>query len=233
MPLRIGHRGAAGTHPENTMVSFRHALELGVHGVEFDIHRSRDGHLVVIHDPTLERTTTGKGLIRDLTLAEIRQVDAGVNKGAQFAGERVPTLLELIRATPPECMLFLELKAGSLHYPGIERDLVDLLRAEGAAGRTQISSFDHQALKLIHEVAPDIELGMLFADNPVDPVAMARACGASALHPYWQWLSPQMVAAARAGGLKINVWTVNQPEQIALVKQLGVDGIMSDYPDRL
>ncbi len=233
MFLRIGHRGAAGTHPENTMVSFRRAIELGVDGIEFDVHRTRDGHLVVIHDPTLGRTTNGTGLIRDLTLAEIQQFDAGSHKGAEFTGERVPTLRELIRSTPPELRLFLELKAGSIHYPGVEQDLIDVLREEGATDRTQISSFDHQALKRIHEIAPDMELGMLFDDNPVDPIAMARACGATALHPYFQWVSPQMLAAAHAAGMKVNVWTVNEPQFIVLLKQIGVDGIMSDYPDRI
>jgi len=233
MTLRIGHRGAAGTRPENTIISFNRAVELGCDGIEFDIHRTKDGHLVVIHDPTLNRTTTGSGWVREHTLATIKQLDAGKWKHAKYAGERVPTLAEVIQQTPSSLKLFIELKAGSIHYPGIEAELIQTLKAEGAMERTQISSFDHHGLRLIHELAPQIELGMLFADNPVDPVAMAKACGAQAIHPFYLWVQPPMVMAARAAGLKVNVWTVNDPGPISLLKQLQVDGVMSDYPDRI
>jgi len=233
MTLRLGHRGASGTHPENTMISFARAVELGCDGIEFDVHRTKDGHLVVIHDPTLNRTTNGTGWVRDHTLAEIKRLDAGKFKHAKYAGQQVPTLAEVIHQTPVDLKLFIELKAGSIHYPGIEADLIQALKTERALDRTQISSFDHHGLKLIHELDPHIELGMLFSDNPVDPVAMARACGATALHPFYLWVQPPMVMAARAAGMKVNVWTVNDPVPIALLKQIGVDGVFSDYPDRL
>lgn len=234
MTLRIGHRGAAGTHPENTLASFRRAVEAGMDGIELDVHRTRDGHLVVIHDPTLDRTTDGTGYVRDLTLDQVRQADAGKWKGDRFAGERVPTLQELFRALPSSLRFFVELKAGSIHYPGIEEDLVRLIRAEGMEGRTEVSSFDHQALLRISRLAPDLELGMLFADNPVNPVRMAQECGARALHPFWQWVTPEMVRSARSAGLRVAVWTVNDPAYISLLRdQLRVDGIMSDFPERL
>jgi glycerophosphoryl diester phosphodiesterase len=233
MTLRIGHRGAGGTHPENTLISFARAVELRCDAIEFDVHRTSDGHLIVIHDPTLNRTTNGSGLVREHTLADIKQLDAGRWKDAAYAEERVPTLAEVIHQTPASVQLFVELKAGSIHYPGIEAELVEALRREGVVERTQVSSFDHHALKLINELAPEIELGMLIADNPVDPVAMAKACGATAINPFYLWVSPQMVMAARAAGMKVNVWNVNDPVPIALLKQLGVDGVMSDYPDRL
>jgi glycerophosphoryl diester phosphodiesterase len=233
MPLRIGHRGAAGTHPENTMASFRRALELGVDGVEFDVHRTLDGHLVVIHDPWLERTTTGTGMIMSLNLADVQQADAGIKKGQEFAGERVPTLRELIRSTPAELRLFLELKAGSIHYPGIEEDLLRTIREEGAEARVQVSSFDHHALRRLHELTPDLPLGMLCSENLLDPVGMAQATGAEAIHSTWEWATPELVSQAHAAGLKVNVWTVNMPEAIQLMKAYDVDGIMSDYPDRI
>lgn len=230
MPLRIGHRGAAGTHPENTLVSFRHAVQLGVDGVEFDIHRTADGHLVVIHDPMIDRTTSGKGIVMAMTLQEIQQHDAGSWKGAAFAGERVPTLREVIQATPSTLRLFCELKAGSLHYPGIEEQLLQVLQEEGALGRTQVSSFDHHALRLLKRLAPDLPVGMLFAENLLDPVSLAQALGAEALHPTWEWISPHMVEAAHAAGLKVNAWTANMPLVVQRLKAFGVDGIMSDYP---
>lgn len=234
MTLRIGHRGAAGTHPENTLISFRRAVEAGVDGIELDVHRTRDGHLVAIHDPTLDRTTDGTGYVRDLTLEQVRRADAGRWKGTEFAGQQVPTLQELFRELPSALRLFVELKAGSIHYPGIEEELVRMIREEGALGRTEVSSFDHQALLRISRLEPKLELGMLFADNPIDPVRMAAECGARALHPYWQWVTPEMVKSARNAGLRVTVWTVNDPSYIALLRDgLLVDGIMSDFPDRL
>jgi glycerophosphoryl diester phosphodiesterase len=233
MPLRIGHRGAAGTHPENTMASFRRAGEVGADGVEFDVHRTRDGHLMVIHDYWLDRTTTGTGMIRGLSLEEVRQADAGVKTGEQFAGERVPTLQELIRSTSPELRLFLELKAGSVHYPGIEEELVAFIRAEGVQDRVQVSSFDHKALRRLHGLDPNLQLGMLYGENLLDPVGMAKAVGASALHPVWEWVTPDMVEAAHVAGLQVNTWTVNLPEAVTMMRACGVDGIMSDFPERL
>lgn len=231
MTLRIGHRGASGTAPENTLVSFQRAKELGAEGVEFDVHRTRDGHLVVIHDPDLARTTDGQGLIRSLTLEEIRAVDAGAWKDEAFRGERVPTLAELVEAYPD--LLFLELKAGSTHYPGIEADVVRVLRETGALARTQVSSFDHKALLLLHQLEPTLATAMLHSCNLLDPVGMAQALGCTALHPSWHWVTPEYVAEAHAAGLQVNTWTVNEPWLIAHMRALGVDGIMSDYPERL
>lgn len=233
MLLRIGHRGAAGTHPENTLAAFRRAAELGAHGIEFDVHRSADGHLVVIHDATMDRTTSSTGLVMSLTLEQIKQADAGVKKGPEFAGERVPTLRELIQATPPELKLILELKAGSIRYPGIEEDIVKLIREEGAQQRFQISSFDHKALHRIHELAPELSLGMLTVCNHLDPVAMARAIGADSIHPKWEFVTPELVQEAHAAGITVITWTVNEPMFIGMMKQCGVDGIMSDFPDRI
>jgi len=233
MPLRIGHRGAAGTHPENTMVSFMRAVEIGVDGIEFDVHRTADGHLVVMHDAMVDRTTDGTGLIMTMTLKQIKALDAGIKKGPQFKGERVPTLRELIAAVPPNIRLYLELKAGSIHYPGIEEELVALLEEEGAMGRVQVSSFDHHALRRLHDLRPDLPLGMLHAANLIDPVAQALALGCEALHPAWEWVTPDYVQAAHAAGLKAIAWTVNLPFAIARLEAFGVDGIISDFPDRI
>lgn len=234
MPKIIAHRGTSGRAPENTMAAFRRAAAMGCHGIEFDIHRSADGHLVVIHDPFLERTTNGRGLVRAATLAELKALDAGSWKGQEFAGERVPTLAEVI-ADPAlqELTLYIELKAGSIHYPGIEAELVALLRRLGCVPRVQVSSFDHVGLLRLHELAPELPLGILYEGNPLNPVAMARAVGATALHPSWHFVQPDLVQGAHAAGLAVNVWTVNTPEVAAHVRACGVDGIMSDYPEIL
>lgn len=233
MTLRIGHRGAAGHAPENTLVSFRKAVEFGVDGVEFDIHRTADGHLVVIHDPLLGRTTNGTGAIREQSLAYLQSLDAGSWKGEQFAGERVPTLAEVAEATGPNCKLFIELKAGSLHYPGIEADLVREIHRLGIAGRAQVSSFDHQALQRLRQLDADLPTAMLFECNLVDPVGVARTCGVNALHPLYYWVTPELMKAAKLAGLAVHTWTVNDLPTMAALRAAGVDGIMSDFPDRL
>jgi glycerophosphoryl diester phosphodiesterase len=231
--LRIGHRGAAGTAPENTLASFRKALSIGVDAIEFDIHRTRDGEIVVHHDFSLERTTTGSGAISDLTLAEIKQADAGCKFSAEFAGERVPTLLELVETIPAPVILFLEIKAGSFKYPGIEEELAAFLTKHNLVERTNISSFDHFALLKMRQLLPTVQTGMLFSGRPVDPVAMAKACGATALHPNYATFTKEQVAEAHAAGLTVNVWTPNTPEAIAYCYDLGVDGHITDFPERL
>ena len=231
--LRIGHRGAAGTCPENTLAAYRRAVELGCDGIELDIHRTRDGHLVVIHDFFLNATTTGHGLIRDLTLADVKAADAGVRKGEQFAGERVPTLEEVLDALPEQMTIFVELKAGSMIYPGIEADLLALLERKAAMHRVQVSSFDHQGLAQLHQLAPDLPLGMLYSENLLDAVGMAEAIGCSALHPLFLWVTPMLIQAAHAAGMQVNTWTINEPPFIAQYRAMGVDGIMSDFPERL
>lgn len=227
--LRIAHRGASALAPENTLAAFRLALEQGCDGIELDIHRTRDGHLVVIHDHALGRTAAGRGLIRDLPLAVVKQADAGAWKGPRFAGERVPTLDEtLALLLPAGILVFIELKAGSFHYPGIEADLLALLQRHDAVERVQVSSFDHWALKRLRELAPRLPLGMLYEGNPLDPIGMARAIGATAIHPGWHFVSPDLVTAAHAAGLHVNVWTVNDPAVARQLQAAGVDGIMSD-----
>lgn len=233
MTLRVAHRGAAGTAPENTLASMRRALAIGCDAVEFDIHRTGDGELVVMHDFTVDRTTNGTGAISALTAAELAELDAGAWKGPEFAGEQVPTLAALVEAVPAPTILFLELKAGSYRYPGIEEELVNFLKDNDLVGRTQVSSFDHIALAKLRELLPELPTGMLYSERPFDPVRMAKACGATALHPNYAVLPREHVAAAHAAGLQVNVWTPDSQEAIDYCYCLGVDGIITNYPERL
>lgn len=231
MTQRIGHRGAAGHAPENTLASVRKALEIGVDGIEFDVHRSKDGVIVVMHDPTVDRTSDGTGRIADMSLAELRTLDLGSWKGPRFAGERIATLEEFVAEIPSPLKLFLELKAGNDLYPGIEEQVAQFLTERGLVQRTNISSFDHFVLLRMRQLLPQVETGMLYSARPIDPIAMARACGASALHAKWGFISPEVVAEAHAHGLTVNAWTPNSPEAVAACQRLGVDGIITDYPE--
>lgn len=216
------------------MAAFRRAVELKCDAVELDVHKSMDGHLVVYHDYYLGRTSTGRGLLRDATLEQLRAEDAGGWKDPRFAGERIPTLREaLIYLRDSGLRVVIELKSGSIHYPGVEADVLALVGELDMAERVQISSFDHKALKLIRDRNPSIHLGMLFDGNPLDPVAMARGIGVSSIHAPWQFTTPELVQAAHAAGFPVYVWTVNELPFAALMRACGVDGIMSDFPELL
>lgn len=229
--IRIGHRGAAALAPENTLASFRKAVELGVDGVEFDVQRTRDGALVVIHDEAVDRTTNGKGPVAAFTLEELRRLDAGSWKGDAFAGARVPTLEDVIRTVPAPVALFVELKDPS-RYPGIEREVIAALRRAAVLERSGISSFDHASLARVREADREVRLGFLYDRHP-DPVGAAGALAAAAVHPPFQAVDGELVARAHDAGLAVLTWTVNEPADIARARALGVDGVFSDHPERL
>ena len=243
----IGHRGAAGLAPENTLASFRTAIALGVDAVEFDLHVSRDGELVVIHDDSLERTTTGTGRVEDLTLEEIRRADAGVGFAPQFQGERVPTLrevIDLVKAVArAEFRLNIELKfsKGKEGRPdGVERLALDLVRQAGLLPRTTVQSFYHPSVALAKRLELGIRAGLLVEarEAPGDPVALVRRHGADLYAPNYRALSPEVVRTLHADGIGVLTWTPNTESDLRRVLDLGVgalpgDSITTDYPDRL
>ncbi len=238
--LVIGHRGAAGHAPENTLAAFRRGLALGADGIECDVHMSRDGELVVIHDATLERTTDGRGRVSDRTLGELKALDAGSWYGPEFAGERVPTLAEVfaeVRAAEASSArarwCFVELKHGSDRYPGIEEKLVLAIAGSGLLERVAVISFDHGAIATIRAMAPTLRAGVLYDARPVDSVGLALSAGASWIGPSVKWVNGPEVAQARSAGLEVFVWTANDPEGMRRVLELGVTAAGSDYPDRL
>ncbi len=231
--LRIGHRGAAAQAPENTLASFRRAVELGADGVELDLHRTKDGRFVVIHDDTLDRTTDGHGPVDALSFEELRRLDAGSWKGREFAGERVPAFEEVVDALPRSLIIVAELKAGSDRDPSTLVDLARFLSDRSLLDRVRVSSFDHRALGRLRQLLPTLGTAALFVALPVDPVALARTCGAQAIAPNVRYLTRDVVAEAHQAGLAVHAWTVNDPADIAAVRAMGVDGIVSDHLERL
>jgi glycerophosphoryl diester phosphodiesterase len=230
-PAVIGHRGASGETPENTLAAFRRALELGVDGVELDVHLSADGVPVVIHDPLLERTTNGRGPVGVQPLAALRSLDAGRWFGDRYAGERIPTLedaLDVLRGT----RVIIEVKNGPVYYPEIAQRVASVARASGH-GRLTVSSFDHPVLLEVRRAAAELETAVLFAARPVDPVRLAADAGARVLHPQWAFATPDVVAAGHAAGLRVEAWTVDDPVHMRRVMEAGVDGIMTNVPARL
>src|SRR5437868_4519466 len=158
----VGHRGAMGHCPENTFASFERGLQLGADWIEMDVHLSRDGALIVIHDETLDRTTNGRGYVKDHTLAELKRLDAG-------NGERIPTLHEVLDwAKNRKAILDIEIKNAPVYYDGIESKVVDALDSSGMTERSVVISFDHQAVKRVKELDARVVTGVLYAARPVD-----------------------------------------------------------------
>ncbi|GIV95421.1 MAG: glycerophosphoryl diester phosphodiesterase [Herpetosiphonaceae bacterium] len=230
-PYIIGHRGASGYAPENTMVSFERAIALRADAIELDVHPTSDGELVVIHDPTLERTTNGEGLVSAHTLAQIRELDAGSWFDPGFKGCRVPTLQEVLEWARNRVKVIIEIKLGPMFYPNIEELVIATLDRTGMRGDALVISFDHFCVRRVKELAPDIATGVLYAARTIDPVRLARDANADALLPYWALLTPKEVEAAHDAGLFIAPW--GGPEQdYRYILSLGVDAVASDFPDR-
>ncbi|WP_158676484.1 glycerophosphodiester phosphodiesterase [Tessaracoccus sp. OH4464_COT-324] len=227
------HRGASGTAPENTLPAFGRAIQLGADGVEFDVQRTADGHLVVIHDETIDRTSTGTGPVVGLTLEQLRR-HSFHNNMPGFEGTQLPLLaevLELYRGTP--ATVNIEFKTSIERYPGIAEQARLLVEELGMAEQVLYSSFDHYTLLELIGRVPREAVALLFADGIVEPWRYATQLGAGALHPGLHLLQqPHYVERAHESGLKVNVWTVNEPEHLAAVRALGVDALITNYPER-
>jgi glycerophosphoryl diester phosphodiesterase len=232
MTLNLAHRGASGYAPENTMAAFCMAKEMGADGFEFDVQITKDGVPVVIHDEALVRTTGALGYVFEHTFEEIRRLDAGLWYGKEFAGEKIPSLEEVLQAYG-DLFLNLELKNAYFDMPGLEEKTVGLIRKYGVERNVIVSSFHHGSMQKFHRLAPDIKTGLLYDCVLTDAAGYAKRLGASALHPFFATVKQDMVTEAHAGGLMVNVWTVNDAEHMRLCVAAGVDAVITNYPDRM
>lgn len=219
MTWNIGHRGAAGLEPENTLRSFHRATGVGAEALELDLRVTRDGHLIVLHDPTVDRTTNGTGPAHVLTLAEVQELDAGM-------GERVPTFREVLETTT--LPIHAELKVVEA-----VKSLASLILEEEIAERLTLISFDAEALYRVKHDLPHLPVGLIFSGTPFEAAECARSVGADSVSLEAAHLSVEAVERCRRAGLKVTTWTVNEPKQMRQVMDLGVDGIVTDRPDLL
>ncbi len=227
---RIGHRGAGGNLPENTLISMRRALELNLDGFEFDIQLSKDNIPVVIHDDTLERTTNGKGLVSDFTFAELQKLDAG---GIGFPGEKIPSLMDVIELIDNKCRLFIELKAENSEKPVAEIITHAVNNLGWDYEHFYICSFNHNQIKFISGLIPQIKTCALLVGIPVSLAQIAAEAGAWSLNPAIDHVTREFIDDAHKRGLKVLAWTADSPEQIERANALGIDGLFSNFPDRL
>jgi len=231
--LILGHRGARGYAPENTMSSFQTALDQGADGIELDVQLSKDGKVMVCHDHSLERTSNGTGWIIEHTRDELRALDFGSWFSPQFTGEKIPTLREVLQwAAPTRLIVNVEIKNGPVIYDGIEEKVSALIRESRMVERVIVSSFYHPSLVKMKQLDPMISTGLLYASRPVDPWLQLRTTDTDNLHPLWHYLDEGWASNTRPHGAKIFTWTVNEMREWEHIKKLGVDGIITDYPDR-
>jgi len=220
-----------GHAPENTLISFARALELGVDAIELDVHLSFDGEVMVIHDEHLERTTNGRGLVRDYSLARLKELDAGSSFNREFRDQRIPTLAEVFELVNDRVPLVIEIKNLPLPYAGIEARVIDEARNANALERVQIISFDHATAKRAREVCPDIATGLLYVGRLLDPVALARQANATGLCAHWTSIHAMDVRLAHQAGMSVHCWASSDPHVIRRLVAMDVDSITTNDPD--
>ena len=213
----MGHRGAAALEPENTLLSIRKAMEIGVDAVEIDVHLSKDKEIIVIHDSTLDRTTNGRGPVSNYTLSELKKYDAG-------KGETIPTLQDVMDLTDGKIKLVIELKE-----KGPERFVVEQIRRNGLEDNVYVISFWHRLVKNVKEMDGNIKTGVLLVGCPAD-TSIADRISADALVMKYTFVDEEFVGLSHKNGLKVFIWNIDDSDLIKPFADMGIDGIGSNNP---
>ncbi|MBV1756626.1 MAG: glycerophosphodiester phosphodiesterase [Dethiosulfatibacter sp.] len=228
----IGHRGAMGYRPENTMSSFLKAINVGAHGIEFDVHLTRDNVPVVIHDERVDRTTDKIGEVKDYTFGQIRKLDAGTWFSRDFYNERIPSLKDVLSLDVTEDFVFnIELKAGSYYYPGIERITLEQIQDCHREKQVIISSFDHSALLEVKRLCPAIKTGALFCARLYEPWAYLKSLKCDYYHPDYRTIDSEIIKNANRHNLPVNTYTINNESVMTDLIHADVNMIITNYPD--
>jgi len=231
-PLVYAHRGARDVAPENTLAAFSQSITAGADGVELDVTRCKSGEIVVIHDDTVDRTTDGAGQVHAMTLGELHALDAGSWFGAAFSGERIPLLSEALDLLRGKLRINVEIKSGQARGDRIERDVLEMIHERRLVDQTIISSFNPMIIYRAKRAAPDVPCGLLYAPDMWRPLAHAwarRIVRCDALHPHHAQLTGESVSRLQRAGYAINVWTVNEIDDMGRMVDWGVDGIITDH----
>lgn len=228
--LVIAHRGASSYAPENTMAAFDLAIQMGVHDLELDVHASRDGEVVVIHDETVDRTTNGAGPVTEHTLADLRALDAGSWFGGAFAGARIPAFDEVLARYRGLAHLHTEIKGRSAK---LSEKAVDLVRRHGMTEGVTFTSFQKARLEEVRACAPEFPTGWLVAEVSESTIAQARALGLTQLCPKASGVTPALVQRLHGEGFAVRAWGVSTEELMRQVVDAGADGMTVNFPDRL
>ena len=232
--INFAHRGSSKYFPENTILSLKEGIKSGSNGLEIDVHKTKDNKLVVIHDEDIQRTFKGKGLVKNMTLEELRNFKCR-NKNFEDNLEcRIPTLsevLDIIKDT--NVILNIELKTDEIHYEDIEKDVIELVNRYGLKRKIILSSFNHESIRICREIDSEIETGLLYYKEIENVVQYAKKLGANAIHPDLRLVSEELIKEANENNIKVNIYTVNSPIYMRKLIKAGVNGIFTDYPDLL
>ena len=233
-PLVWAHRGASGYLPENTLPAFEKAVEMGADGIELDIHKTKDGQLVVIHDEKIDRTSNGKGRVQDLTLEELRRYNYNATQPKSCDHADIPTMREVFELIKPtDLMINIEIKTGIVFYEDIEADILAMTKEFGMEDRVLYSSFNHYSIMKIKELDGNARTGFLYMDGTLNMPEYGRDHGVEALHPaFYNVQYPNFVEKCHEYGLKINSWTINTKQYMNMACEMGLDGIITNYPDQ-
>ena len=239
----IGHRGASGLAPENTLVSFKKALEFGVDYVELDVHLTKDDSVIVIHDATVDRTTNGKGKVRDLTLEQLKKLDAGSKFNKDFVGEKLPLLTEVLQAVNGKSKVMIEIKKGDDYYPGIEKKVLDIIKSNHGEKWCEMHTFHDKVLEnwlVIDKTIPIYKLlvgqvGPLYYDDGFkwgSVVDKWKGKGVTGISPKENFASSSFIDKIHKAGMITYIWTVNDETAMKELIEKGADGIISNFPDK-
>jgi len=231
--VKVAHRGASGNFPENTRLAFEKAIEAEADMIEMDCQLTRDGHIVVFHDERLKRTAGVSGTVRSKSLEQLKQLDVGRWKKKSFRGERVLTLEEVLAITVDKVDLCLDIKLFNDSQPGIEIKLLFILSHYDYLDQTILSSFNYQCLDRVREFAPEARIGVIYGTGmKEDPFGAAERLGASSIHVQKEVATRPLLDKAWEADLDVYVWTVNNVNDMEKFASLGVQGIISDYPEK-
>ena len=234
MTINYAHRGASAYYPENTILSFEKALEMGATGIETDVQLTKDGVLVLIHDEMVDRTTNGKGFVKDYTYREISKLDAGCWMGEEFTGIKIPTVEELIYLVKDKDIIInFEIKSGIIIYEDIEEKLIDLIYKHKINHKVILSSFNHYSVAKCKKISKGINTGVLYMEGIYKPYNYAKTVGANAIHPYFLAINEEVIKDTKKHRVQINVFTVDDEEKMKYFLDMNVDGIITNCPDKL
>ncbi|MDQ0231909.1 glycerophosphodiester phosphodiesterase [Metabacillus malikii] len=229
----FGHRGAAGHYPENTMISFMAAYEAGADGIELDVQMTKDGELVVIHDETIDRTTTGAGYVHTYTYKELSRFDASYTFSQYKGKATVPTLIEVLEwAKQKNIIVNVELKNGIIHYPGLEEKVIHLIEKLNMNKQVIISSFNHYSLVECKKISNNIEIAILYMEGLYQPWEYAKRLGADGIHPHFYAATREIITNSINNDVAIRTFTVNDDKLIQQLLNNQCSAIITDFPEK-
>lgn len=231
LTLIFGHRGASGTHPENTMPAFFEAARVHADGIELDVQLTKDGEVVIIHDEKVDRTTDGKGYVKNFTLAELKKLNAGsrFQDGKYFA--EIPSLEEFLhwfKDTNLVCNI--EIKSYDATYFHLEKRTLEMVKSYQLEDRIIFSSFNHYSIVYLHQMAPEIETAPLFMEGIYMPWVYAKSIKAKAIHPYYKAAPDKLVVESQKNGIAVRPFTVNHPKELERFFRVKTAAVITDYP---